>query len=133
MEEAKYESEFMQLVMGLQGSAWMLLGKIANPITGTQEKNIEGAKAVIETLLMLKEKTRGNLSRAEESLLNGALQQLQLNYVDEMNKGIEEKPEEAATEEKRGQKDSEEPRKTAEAKRQAKSGKKKTKSAVNTQ
>ena len=86
MEDKSYESEFLQLVLGLQSSAWMLLGKIANPISGKQEKNLEAAKGIIDTLIMLKEKTRGNLSKTEESLLGSAIQQLEVNYVDEMSK-----------------------------------------------
>ena len=84
--EPEYESEFMQLVMGLQTSAWMLLGKIANPISGKQERNLEAAKATIDALMMLKAKTKGNLGMSEEALLNGAIQQLQLNYVEELEK-----------------------------------------------
>jgi hypothetical protein len=83
MGESNYESQFMQLVMGLQSSAWMLLGKIANPMTGKQEKNLEAAKQTIDTLLMLQAKTKGNLSNAEKSILDGAIQQLQLNYMEE--------------------------------------------------
>lgn len=90
--EPDYESEFLQLVMGLQSSGWMLLGKIANPITGKEERNLEGAKATIDVLMMLKQKTKGNLSRAEQSLLDGAIQQLQINYVDELNKKNAEEP-----------------------------------------
>jgi hypothetical protein len=35
---------------------------------------------------MLEEKTRGNLSEDETKLLKGILQELKLNYVDEMSK-----------------------------------------------
>jgi hypothetical protein len=80
---------FMQLILGLQSSAWMLLGKVANPITGKEERNLEAAKATIDTLLMLKDKTKGNLSKNEDDLLSNILQQLQLNYVDEASKKIE--------------------------------------------
>jgi hypothetical protein len=79
----------MQLILGLQSSAWMLLGKVANPITGKEERNLEAAKATIDTLLMLKDKTKGNLSKNEDDLLSNILQQLQLNYVDEASKKIE--------------------------------------------
>ncbi|MBU4501240.1 MAG: DUF1844 domain-containing protein, partial [Nanoarchaeota archaeon] len=61
-DKEKNEAMFMQLIMGLQSSAWMLLGKVANPITGKMEKNLEGAKVTIDTIMMLKEKTKGNLS-----------------------------------------------------------------------
>ncbi|MFH1849036.1 MAG: DUF1844 domain-containing protein [archaeon] len=81
-----YDPEFIQLVIGLQSSAWMLLGKVANPMTGKTECSLEAAKATIDTLLMLKEKTRGNLSKDEEDLLSNAIQQLEINYVEETKK-----------------------------------------------
>ena len=81
---------FLQLVVGLQGSAWMLLGKVANPMTGKIEKNLDGAKQTIDTLEMLKEKTKGNLNKQEEELLNQALSQLQINYIAEVENGSKE-------------------------------------------
>jgi len=78
------DGRFMQLVLGLQSSAWMLLGKVANPMTGKIEKNLDAAKATIDTLEVLKEKTKGNLSKNEEDILTQSLSQLQLNYVEEV-------------------------------------------------
>ncbi|MCG2718676.1 MAG: DUF1844 domain-containing protein [Nanoarchaeota archaeon] len=97
-DKEKNEAMFMQLIMGLQSSAWMLLGKVANPITGKMEKNLEGAKVTIDTIMMLKEKTKGNLSKTEEDYINNTLSQLQLNYVEEGNKK-EESQEETKEEE----------------------------------
>lgn len=91
MEEKEKEAIFMQLIMGLQSSAWMLLGKVANPVTGKVEKNIEAAKATIDTLIMLKEKTKGNLTKVEEEYITNTINQLQLNYVEEKNKKEESK------------------------------------------
>lgn len=90
-EKEKNEIIFMQLVMGLQSSAWMLLGKVANPITGKVEKNLEAAKATIDTLMVIKEKTKGNLTKLEEEYLSNTVNQLQLNYVEEKNKKEESK------------------------------------------
>ncbi len=81
---------FLQLVMGLHGSAWMLLGKVVNPVTGELERNLDAAKATIDTLAMLKAKTQGNLSKEEADYLSNILQQLQLNYVDEVDKSKKE-------------------------------------------
>ena len=80
------EQEFLQLIMGLESSGWMTLGKIANPLTGETEKNLQAAHGIINALLMLKEKTKGNLTKSEESLLNSAIQNLQLNYIEESKK-----------------------------------------------
>ena len=82
-EGEKNKAQFLQLVLSLQSSVWMLMGKIANPMTGKVEKNMEAAKATIDTLEMLKEKTNGNLSKSEEDILTQSLSQLQLNYVEE--------------------------------------------------
>lgn len=82
-EEKMQEALFMQLVVGLQSSGWMMLGKTPNPITGKIEKDLDAAKATIETLRMLKTKTRGNLSKTENDYLSNSIQQLQLNYVEE--------------------------------------------------
>ena len=76
----------MQLVAGLQSSAWMLLGKIANPLTGKLVKDLNAAKETIDVLLMLQEKTKGNLDDEESKLLSNAIQQLQINYLEEIKK-----------------------------------------------
>jgi hypothetical protein len=92
-EKSKMESEFIQLILGLESSGWMTLGKIANPMTGQLETSLEAAKGIIDTLIMLKDKTKENLSKTEVNVLIGALQNLQVNYVEEVNKPQPEKEE----------------------------------------
>jgi hypothetical protein len=82
-EKEEFDAIFMQLIIGLQSSAWMLLGKVANPITGKVEKNLESAKGTIDMLMMLQAKTKGNLTKVEEDYLSNTINQLQLNYVEE--------------------------------------------------
>ncbi len=82
-EKEDFDAIFMQLIIGLQSSAWMLLGKVANPITGKVEKNLESARGTIDMLMMLQAKTKGNLTKVEEDYLNNTINQLQLNYVEE--------------------------------------------------
>ena len=77
---------FMQLVMQNQQIAMMSLGKIKNPVTDKIDKNPEYAKIAIDTLDMLKEKTRGNLSEYEEQFLNEILKELKLVYIEENGK-----------------------------------------------
>ncbi len=93
-EEKMHEAQFMQLVMSMQSSAWMMLGKTINPISGTIEKNLEVAKSIIDTLQMLKAKTKGNLSKTEDAFLSNTIQQLQINFVEEMNNSEKERPKE---------------------------------------
>lgn len=77
---------FIQLVMQNQQMAMMSLGKLENPIAGKIEKNIEFAKLSIDTLDMIKEKTKGNLSEYEEKFLNETLRELKLAFVSETEK-----------------------------------------------
>jgi hypothetical protein len=96
-KEIKFEAQFMQLVMGLHGSAWMMLGKVMNPMTQKMEKDLVGAKASIDTLMMLQAKTKGNLSKTEEDFLSNTIQQLQLNYIEETkSEAVKEEPKKEA-------------------------------------
>jgi len=82
---------FFQLVASLQAAAWQQMGKIASPISGEIERNLEQAKVSIDMLDMLSEKTKGNLSEEENQLLTRALYDLKMNYVDETSKPEDKK------------------------------------------
>ena len=86
------EDLFSFVVSFFANWGWQTLGKIENPATGKTEKNLEMTERVIDILQMLKKKTAGNLETEEERLLNSVLAELQMNYVEEQEKG-EEKPE----------------------------------------
>lgn len=93
------EAIFVQFVMGLTQSGMMQLGKMINPMTQKIEKDMQGARATIGLLVMLREKTHGNLGKTEEDVLAGGISSLQLNYVDELEsekqkagQDVEEKP-----------------------------------------
>ena len=77
---------FLQLVLGLQQSAMMALGKLMNPITRSLDKNLDAARDTIDTLAALESRTRGNLEPDEERVLKQAITELRLNYVAEMKK-----------------------------------------------
>ena len=77
---------FTQLVISFQAAAWQYLGKIANPIDGKVERNLELAKNYIDLLGMLDIKTKGNLTEDEQKFLHQTLAQLRLNYVEEVEK-----------------------------------------------
>lgn len=80
------DTGFIGLVTSFYFACWQQLGKIANPITGKIERNLEQAKYSIDMLIMLKDKTKGNLTNDEERALSEAVANLQMNYVDELNK-----------------------------------------------
>ncbi len=85
-EETTHEVIFMQFVSGLYTSTMQHLGKLMNPVTAKVEKNLDAAKATIELVRMLKKKTEGNLNENESRMVNNALSNMQMNYVDELEK-----------------------------------------------
>lgn len=80
------ELMFIQYISILTNAGMQQLGKIMNPVTGKMEKSMEAAKATIDLLTMLKEKTKGNLTSHEEKVIANGLANLQLNYADEVNR-----------------------------------------------
>jgi hypothetical protein len=78
---------FLQLVLGLQQTAMMALGKLMNPITRKVETDLDAARATIDTLAAIESRTRGNLEPDEARVLKHVLADLRLNYVDELKKG----------------------------------------------
>ena len=77
---------FSVFLSSLSMQAMIALGRLENPITKKIEKNLEQARFLIDTLAILKEKTKGNLTKEEEDLLEEALFNLRLMYVEEKNK-----------------------------------------------
>jgi len=75
-------STFTSLVLSLSSTAWIALGKIADPVTGKINTDLNGAKFSIDTLIMLRDKTKGNLSMDEQKLLDGVIADLQANYAE---------------------------------------------------
>ena len=78
----EFDKNFLQLAIGLQTAAWMALGKSMNPVTKETNVDLNLARDTIDTLLMLKEKTSNNLTRIEKELLENAMQDLELNFIE---------------------------------------------------
>jgi len=75
------EMNFSTFVISLNASALMHLGLMEDPTRGEKVKNLELGKQTIDILVMLEEKTRGNLSPDEEKLLKNILYDLRINFV----------------------------------------------------
>jgi len=71
---------------GLYTQTLMCLGEIENPLTKRKEQNLPEAQYLIDTIDMLKQKTKGNLSSDEEQYLDGLLHDLRMRYVDAVNR-----------------------------------------------
>lgn len=76
------EINFTSFVLTLSSSAWVSLGKIADPMSGEVKKDLQGAKFTIDALIMLRVKTRGNLSEDEQKVLDGLIADLQANFAE---------------------------------------------------
>ena len=81
------EVNFFNYIMSLGYQAMIFLGEVPNPMTGKSEKNLRQAKFLIDTLALIKEKTRGNLSPEEDNILVSSLYELQMKYVELAQKG----------------------------------------------
>ncbi len=81
-----YRALFTQLVLIFHTAAMQHMGKLKNPLTDKIERSLIQAQSAIDMLDMLKERMKGNLSNEEERFLSTVLQELKLNYIDEMNK-----------------------------------------------
>ena len=77
-----HEADFMNYLSGLAYQTMVFLGEIPNPVTNTNEKNLEQAKFIIDTLILLQEKTKGNLTRKESDMLNTAAYELQMKFIE---------------------------------------------------
>jgi hypothetical protein len=75
------DASFSMLVMSVASSAAMALGLTPHPQSGKVEKDKDMARFNIDLLLVLKEKTKNNLSKEETELLDHLLNDLQLKFV----------------------------------------------------
>ncbi len=73
---------FVEFVMMHAQNAALFLGQIPNPQTGQGEVNLELAKMFIDQLAMIQEKTRGNLTNEEATVLRNAISNLQMAFVE---------------------------------------------------
>ncbi len=74
--------DFFNYIASLGFQTMIFLGEMPNPITNQTEKNLKQAKFLIDTLVILRDKTKGNLTKEEDDLLNGSIYELQMRYVD---------------------------------------------------
>jgi hypothetical protein len=99
-QSGELSQRFIEFVMMHAQNAALFLGQIPNPKTGEGEVNLELAKMFIDQLAMIQEKTRGNLTNEESTVLRNALSNLQMAYVEvarEAPKGTAQpQPEQAA-------------------------------------
>ncbi len=73
---------FIQFVMMQHQQTLFALGRHPNPPPTAPPPNLTLAKAFIDQLIMIREKTAGNLTGDEQRILETALNELQQKYVE---------------------------------------------------
>lgn len=81
-QSGELSQRFVEFVMMHAQNAALFLGQIPNPQTGQGEVNLELARMFIDQLAMIQEKTRGNLSQEEATVLRNAISNLQMAFVE---------------------------------------------------
>ena len=81
-ESSGSSRSFQMLVDFLTRNAAAMLGGMADPRTGQPFVDLEGAREVIDMLDALREKTHGNLSKADDELLIEVLGSLKLTFME---------------------------------------------------
>ncbi|MEZ5428294.1 MAG: DUF1844 domain-containing protein [Pyrinomonadaceae bacterium] len=83
-------ASFVNFLSTLASQAAAALGAMPHPVTGQRTVDLETGKYWIDVLLMLRDKTDGNLHPQEKRLFEGLLSDLQMQYV-ALTRATEEK------------------------------------------
>lgn len=75
------EVTFTAFIMSLNTSALYHLGEIADPETGEKRVDFSLARHAIDTLVLLQEKTKGNLDSDEAEMLKNILYDVKIRFV----------------------------------------------------
>jgi hypothetical protein len=82
VQTGEMTQRFIEFVMMHAQNAALFLGQIPNPKTGEPEVNLDFARMFIDQLEMIQEKTRGNLTNEETTVLRNTLSNLQMAFVE---------------------------------------------------
>ncbi|HKS29990.1 MAG TPA: DUF1844 domain-containing protein [Pyrinomonadaceae bacterium] len=74
-------ASFVNFLMSIASNAAAALGMMEHPVTGERGVDLQLGKHWIDVLGMLEQKTRGNLSKQEERILEGLLADLRMQFV----------------------------------------------------
>jgi hypothetical protein len=81
------EVTFHLFTTTLMMEALVALGDAEHPISKKKELNTAHAKFVIDTLSMLQEKTKNNLTKDESEMIEAILYDLRMRFVSKANQG----------------------------------------------
>jgi len=82
-QEAPPGGDFRLFVTRLSFQGMISMGMLENPLTGKKDKNLPNARMLLDDLLMLREKTSGNLDQDEVEFI----EQVVANFSAVVEKG----------------------------------------------
>lgn len=75
------QTMFTEFVMNIASSAFIYLGLVEHPATGQRQVDMMAAKETIDLLILLREKTNGNLTPGEAHFYDELLTELKTQFV----------------------------------------------------
>lgn len=75
------EVTFSAFIMSLNTSVLYHLGVVGDPATGNKTVDLDLARHGIDTLTLIEQKTKGNLSNDEAEMLKNILYDLKIRFV----------------------------------------------------
>lgn len=75
------DAAFNIFITSLGMQAMIFVGEVPNPMTNEVKVELERAKYLIDTITMIGEKTKGNLTDEEQKLIEDILYGLRLKYA----------------------------------------------------
>lgn len=75
------QTMFTEFLMNIASTAFIYLGLVEHPGTGRRQVDMMAAKETIDVLVMLHEKTKGNLTRGEARFFDDLLADLKTQFV----------------------------------------------------
>lgn len=79
--QEKMEASMSILIMSIASSAVMAMGLSPDPQTGKVTKDKQMARFNIDLLLVLQQKTKGNLTKDESDFLENLISDLQMKFI----------------------------------------------------
>ena len=77
-----HKIDFTTFVLSVSSAAFVGLGMAPHPESGKNEINVDLARHNIDLLELIKDKTRGNLNKDEEHLLDHLLRETRMKFVE---------------------------------------------------
>jgi hypothetical protein len=84
--EESAKIDFPSYILSYYTQGLVLLGEVPNPYTNKKEEDLDGARHIVDIVTMLQEKTKGNLAKEEERLVESVLYELRMKFMAKTNR-----------------------------------------------